>query len=545
MTLVDLPGIARVPVGDQPQDIESKLRTLILDFISHPSCIILAVSPANQDLASSDALDLARQVDPEGNRTIGVLTKLDIMDRGTNAAAALRNTVVPLRLGYIGVVLRSQEDIAERKTMAECRAAEFAFLTSKPEYNDLQDKLGVSNLSRSLNAILVESIRDALPTLRSRVEAAITSRMRDLRVYGDAPPGATTASRGALLLTILDSYATSFAAALDGDGEHLPITELAGGARIRYIFQEIFTNGLDELDPTAELSEEDVRTAIKNSGGIKGSLLIPEAPFELLVRRAIQRLLSPSLQCKEFVHHELKRVADSCIPPDVARFPVLHNLLAGAVEEFIDCGAGPAEHMIRNLVACELAYINTSHPQFIGGNRAIAQVLERRGSGGGLLGGRGGNSVPSSQQKNAAAAAKNNKGGNRNNNNRENAPAPMSYRVPLEPELFQPEDLLHGATTTGTSPLKQNQNRPGLAGIPSDGGQLGDGRGGWFSGWFGGRGGPNDGAVIGADGVLMQYNSGNGGGVGGGGGGPGQMMMMMGMIDEPDSILKRPPAVCF
>ncbi len=71
MTLVDLPGLARVPVGDQPPDIESRLRSLILEYISHPSCIILAVTPANQDLASSDALDLARQVDPEGVRTIG------------------------------------------------------------------------------------------------------------------------------------------------------------------------------------------------------------------------------------------------------------------------------------------------------------------------------------------------------------------------------------------------------------------------------------------------------------------------------------------
>ena len=49
----------------------------------------------------------------------------------------------------------------------------------------------------------------------------------------------------------------------------------------------------------SELTDGDIRTAIKNSGGVKGSLLIPEAPFELLVRRAIGRLLTPSLQCKE------------------------------------------------------------------------------------------------------------------------------------------------------------------------------------------------------------------------------------------------------
>ena len=54
----------------------------------------------------------------------------------------------------------------------------------------------------------------------------------------------------------------------------------------------------------SELTDGDIRTAIKNSGGVRGSLLIPEAPFELLVRRAIGRLLTPSLQCKEArAHH--------------------------------------------------------------------------------------------------------------------------------------------------------------------------------------------------------------------------------------------------
>ena len=72
-----------------------------------------------------------------------------------------------------------------------------------------------------------------------------------------------------------------------------------------------------------ELSDQDVRTAIKNSGGVKGSLLIPDAPFELLVRRAITRLLNHCLQCKDFVYGELLRIARQCAPADVERFPAL------------------------------------------------------------------------------------------------------------------------------------------------------------------------------------------------------------------------------
>ena len=122
MTLIDLPGITKVPVGDQPGNIEARTREIVLSYIRDPSCLILAVSAANADLANSDALQVAALADPDGARTIGVLTKLDIMDRGTSAARALRNGVVPLRLGYCGVVLRAQADIDARRTMSDARA---------------------------------------------------------------------------------------------------------------------------------------------------------------------------------------------------------------------------------------------------------------------------------------------------------------------------------------------------------------------------------------------------------------------------------------
>ena len=75
MTLVDLPGLARVPVGDQPTDIEARIRAMITEYIKHPTCVILAVSPANVDLVNSDAIEMARCVDPEGLRTLGAATQ--------------------------------------------------------------------------------------------------------------------------------------------------------------------------------------------------------------------------------------------------------------------------------------------------------------------------------------------------------------------------------------------------------------------------------------------------------------------------------------
>ncbi|CAG0902017.1 unnamed protein product [Darwinula stevensoni] len=153
LTLVDLPGMTKVPVGNQPDNIEQlrnllrieldrvvsfrQIRDMVFEYIEPENTLILAVTPATEDLANSDALKLARQVDPNGERTIGVLTKLDLMDRGTDARAVLENKVFPLKRGYIGIVNRSQADIASGMDINAARNAEEEFFKRQQPYKDL------------------------------------------------------------------------------------------------------------------------------------------------------------------------------------------------------------------------------------------------------------------------------------------------------------------------------------------------------------------------------------------------------------------------
>lgn len=99
LTLVDLPGMVKVPSQGQPADIVKKIDDIIIEYISNENCLILAVTPANIDLVTSDALVMARSRDPMGKRTIGVLTKLDMMGKGYNAREVLMNKVVVLERG--------------------------------------------------------------------------------------------------------------------------------------------------------------------------------------------------------------------------------------------------------------------------------------------------------------------------------------------------------------------------------------------------------------------------------------------------------------
>ncbi|KAG2691322.1 hypothetical protein I3760_08G004400 [Carya illinoinensis] len=376
MTLVDLPGITKVPVGDQPSDIEARIRKMIMAHISQENCIILAVSPANSDLATSDALQMAREADPTGthmdissSRTIGVITKLDIMDRGTDARNFLLGKVVPLRLGYVGVVNRSQEDINKNRSIAEALAYEERFFRDHPVYCGLSDHCSIPQLASLLNQILEQHIRMVLPGLKAELNSHMGGIVKELRTYGDAME--SKGEQGVILSNILTKYCEAFSAMVDGKSNKMSTKELSGGARIHYIFQSIFVKSLEEVDPCEDLNDDDIRTAVQNATGLGNTLFVPEVPFEVLVRRQIARLLDPSLQCLRFVYDELMKMSRACGAVELQRFPFLRRRMDEVMGKFLRDGVKPAERMIANLIEMEMDYINSSNPKFIGGSKAI------------------------------------------------------------------------------------------------------------------------------------------------------------------------------
>ncbi|KAL8168053.1 hypothetical protein V2J09_009552 [Rumex salicifolius] len=372
ITLVDLPGITRVPVGDQPSDIEARIRTVILNYIRPRSCLILAVTPANSDLANSDALQIAGNVDPDGSRTIGVITKLDIMDRGTDARNLLLGKVIPLRLGYIGVVNRSQEDIKLQRSIKDALVAEEKFFRSHPVYVGLADCCGVPQLAKKLNQILVQHIREHLPELKSRISSQLISVTKEYASYGELKESED--GRGTLILNILSKYSEAFSSLVEGKSQEMSTSELSGGARIHYIFQSIFVRSLEEVGPCEGISDEDIRITIHNARGPRSALFAPEAPFEVLVRKQIARLLDPSLQCARFIYHELLKMSHHSMISELHRFPVLKRQIDEVAGQFIRDNLEPAESIVAHFVEMEMDYINTSHPNFIGGMQALQEA---------------------------------------------------------------------------------------------------------------------------------------------------------------------------
>ncbi|ROT70831.1 putative dynamin-1-like protein [Penaeus vannamei] len=219
LTVVDLPGLTKVPVGEQPEDIEQQIRDLVLFYIGNPNSIILAVSPANMDMATSESLKLAKEVDPDGRRTLAVITKLDLMDAGTDAIDILCGRVIPVKLGIIGVVNRSQQDIIDNKTIKDALRDEAAFLQRK--YPTLANRNGTPYLAKTLNRLLMHHIRDCLPELKTRVTMMMSQFQSLLHSYGD-----DVQDKAQTLLQIITKFNAAYCQTIEGTARNIETTEL-------------------------------------------------------------------------------------------------------------------------------------------------------------------------------------------------------------------------------------------------------------------------------------------------------------------------------
>ncbi|XP_078140715.1 dynamin-2 isoform X5 [Centroberyx gerrardi] len=364
LTLIDLPGMTKVAVGDQPVDIEHQIRDMLMQFITKESCLILAVTPANQDLANSDALKIAKEVDPQGLRTIGVITKLDLMDEGTDAKDILENKLLPLRRGYIGVVNRSQKDIDGKKDIRAALAAERKFFLSHPAYRHMAERMGTPHLQKTLNQQLTNHIRDTLPGLRSKLQSQLLSLEKEVEEYKNFRPDDPTRKTKALL-QMVQQFGVDFEKCIEGSGDQVDTNELSGGAKINRIFHERFPFELVKIVFDEKELRREISHAIKNVHGVRTGLFTPDLAFEAIVKKQILKLKEPSLKCVDLVVSELTALVMKCAVK-LGSYPRLREETERIVTTYVREREGKTKDQVLLLIDIELSYINTNHEDFIG-----------------------------------------------------------------------------------------------------------------------------------------------------------------------------------
>nr|XP_010924511.1 dynamin-related protein 5A isoform X2 [Elaeis guineensis] len=350
LTLIDLPGLTKVAVEGQPESIVADIENMVRSYIEKPNCIILAISPANQDLATSDAIKISREVDPKGERTFGVLTKIDLMDKGTDAVDMLEGRSYKLQFPWIGVVNRSQADINKSVDMIAARRREREYFANTPEYKHLAHRMGSEHLGKMLSKHLEQVIKSRIPGIQSLINKTIAELEAELHRLGK--PIATDA--GGKLYSIME-----ICRIFDGIyKEHLDGVR-PGGEKIYNVFDSQFPAALKRLHFDKHLSMEKVRKLITEADGYQPHLIAPEQGY--------RRLIESSLVC-------IRGPAEAAVDAELKQYPTLRVEVGNAAFESLDRMRDESKKATLKLVEMECSYLTVDF------FRKLPQDIEKGGN---------------------------------------------------------------------------------------------------------------------------------------------------------------------
>lgn len=338
LTLVDLPGLTNVACTDegQPEDIKIQIENLIKKYIESKKTIILAVMPARSDLEADMGLGLIKQIDKKFERTLGIITKVDLMNEETSVAKYLQpqkiSTDLRLKYGYYLVKNRSNKEL---KTISIKNGfiKENEYFSKHPVYSklsdDLKNKITTHNLKSNLTEILVKNIKENLPQIMTQIMKLLHHINKQLTNIGPE-----LKNKSSIIHLLIAEFCKKFTGALEERNNSINI-----GRNIKDCFIQ-YKQQIKEIKPFTKNNcpDEYINDAIKNCEGNHMSFLLP--PIEVIEyclkdqnKRPIQYLQQPSIECLNKVVEQLRDLINLILDEDhFSRFPKFVTKLKSSIE---------------------------------------------------------------------------------------------------------------------------------------------------------------------------------------------------------------------
>ncbi|RXN19638.1 interferon-induced GTP-binding Mx3-like protein [Labeo rohita] len=344
LTLIDLPGIARVPVKGQPEDIEQQIKSLIRKYIEKQETINLVVVPCNTDIATTEALQMAQAVDPKGMRSVGILTKPDLIDKGTETKILdiALNKVIPLHKGYIMVKCRGQQQINDNISLEKAAQTERDFFQEHNYFRCLlnEDKATIKSLAVKLTQHLVDHIKKTLPQLNEQIKKQLWEVRNELKECEDGPPQDPKGAKQFLTQTL-----TGFIDQIKSksSGELIVKDNLFVQLREKY---EQWNNDLNETKISFyKLTEEKLR----DSQSYRGRELLGfsnDRVFEDILQKQVATLKNPAVDLlnaiKDIIIKQFNDVVNQCFK----NYPVLRAITLDKIQNIQSVQQEKAEQRI-------------------------------------------------------------------------------------------------------------------------------------------------------------------------------------------------------
>ncbi|KAG6437843.1 hypothetical protein SASPL_102773 [Salvia splendens] len=320
-----------------------------------------------------------------GDRTFGVLTKLDLMDKGTNAVDVLEGRAYRLQQPWVGIVNRSQADINKNVDMMAARRKEREYFATSPDYGHLAGKMGSEYLAKLLSRHLESVIRARIPSITSLINKSIDELEAEMDHLGrpialDAGLNYTPSWNFAVLLTRYSRsiWMEEMVTVIDFKNLHNYFSR-PGGDRIYGVFDNQLPAALKKLPFDRHLSVQNVRKIVSEADGYQPHLIAPEQGYRRLIEGSLNYFRGPAEASVDAVHLVLKELVRKSIGEclELRRFPTLQSTIAGAANESLERFREESKKTVVRLVDMESSYLTVDF------FRKLPQEVEKAGNPGG------------------------------------------------------------------------------------------------------------------------------------------------------------------
>ena len=365
LTLIDLPGFIKNATEDQSDSLPRDIKSMVKKYIIKESTFILAIHSATEDIANSESLQFARRYDKNGERTIGVITKVDLMDKGTNALNLLKGEEYQLKHGYVAVKGRSQQDIKDGKTVKDALAEEKKYFDDSPDYSKIAHLQGIKFLSKKISTLMQRHIEKSIPDIRNKIVTILSRDKARFDILSHQIDFSTEEGANSFIFDKISEYWEIYRELIQGTNVQKATEELRGGAKINATIDTSFRDVIDNMDPFSCLNDKEIRTAIANARGVNPELMIPEEAVRILIKQQIPRLDSPWKQFCQLVYDEMIKLVTLVEHEQLQKYGKLMNFIIYTMTELLDKYKTRVILMISNIIAAESALINFDHDDFV------------------------------------------------------------------------------------------------------------------------------------------------------------------------------------
>lgn len=320
LNLVDLPGITKVPLkgSNQTVDIEKVTTDLIKKYIRDDRTIILCVIQANVDVSTSDAIKIAMRLDPDGKRTLCVLTKVDLVDRGHDIRSILRNEEIILKYGYVAVKGRSKFDMKNQMTVQQGLKAEIEYF--EDNYSDMiyDNVLGTQSLVNRLSQILGTNINETLPKITKEIRSKVDDYDKKLERLGQPLPD-NDKEKESMIQRHVNEFVEGYISTVKGKYSRVNTNDKDQpiGVQIRLklnkVFEEIVMEKMEK-----RLSDKVIKAAFVNYSGSGLTGFPSYSAFQSLLKPFLDELVPKSNDLVEDVYGLL----EICVKDLIAKVPL-------------------------------------------------------------------------------------------------------------------------------------------------------------------------------------------------------------------------------